>query len=70
MIFEVFKSGTNDLWYFHLKAANNEIICVSEGYHNRDDIADLWQKYFSEWRWSERNGVTEGIDVEGKEGKA
>lgn len=53
-VFEVFKS-TNNLWYFHLKAPNGEIISASEGYHNRSDIEDLHKKYFYEWEWHERS---------------
>lgn len=57
MIFEVFKSGSSNLWYFHLKAANNEVIAASEGYHNRQDIVTLFDKYFapSGWEWHERD---------------
>lgn len=73
MIFEVFESPTNKLWYFHLKTANGEIVTASEGYHNRSDIESLWEKYFHEWRWSERNyddtqraeGTEEGSSPEG-----
>jgi hypothetical protein len=50
MLFEVFQS-TSNLWYFHLRARNNEIIAVSEGYHNVGDIRDLWMKYFQDWEW-------------------
>lgn len=32
--FEIFK-GKDDQWYFHLKAANNEIILASEGYKQK-----------------------------------
>jgi hypothetical protein len=28
--FEIWKTG--NLWYWHLKARNGEILCVSEGY--------------------------------------
>lgn len=55
MIFEVFKSPSN-LWYFHLKIeGNNKIIAQSEGYHNRQDILDLFNKYFIDWEWRERD---------------
>lgn len=55
MIFEVFHSETNNLWYFHLKAeGNNKIIAASEGYHNKSDIEDLYEKYFPMWTWRER----------------
>lgn len=55
MIFEVFKSGSNNLWYFHLKAANNEVVAASEGYQNRSDVESLWEKYFQDWEWRERD---------------
>lgn len=58
MIFEVFKS-TNNLWYFHLKANNNEIIAVSEGYHHKYDVSALHVKFFREWEWRERDGDTD-----------
>jgi hypothetical protein len=55
MIFEVFKSGSNNLWYFHLKVeGNNEIVAASEGYHNREDVETLHEKYFPMWTWRER----------------
>ena len=55
MIFEVFYSTTNKLWYFHLKSkGNNEIIAASEGYYNKSDIEELYQKYFPMWTWRER----------------
>lgn len=34
-VFEVFQSRHNQQWYFRLKAPNNEIICISEGYTTR-----------------------------------
>ena len=55
-IFEVFQSGSSGLWYFHLKAANGEIISASEGYHNKSDILDLYNTYFATWDWVERDG--------------
>jgi uncharacterized protein YegP (UPF0339 family) len=33
--FEVFKSESNSRWYFHLSAANHEIILQSQGYSSR-----------------------------------
>lgn len=55
MIFEVFHSPTNNLWYFHLKVkGNKEIIAASEGYHNKSDIEELHQTYFGMWTWRER----------------
>ena len=30
--FEYWQSTKNEKWYFHLKAANNQVICVSQGY--------------------------------------
>ena len=30
--FEIFRSNTNNQYYFHLKAGNSEIILASEGY--------------------------------------
>jgi uncharacterized protein YegP (UPF0339 family) len=35
MKFELWQSG--GLWYWHLRAANNEIIAQGEGYVNRKD---------------------------------
>lgn len=35
MQFQLYKSGY--LWYWRLRAANNEIIAQGEGYVNRDD---------------------------------
>ena len=32
--FELFR-GTNEQWYFHLKAPNGKVILASEGYHNK-----------------------------------
>jgi hypothetical protein len=32
--FEVFK-GTDEQWYFHLKATDGKVILASEGYHNK-----------------------------------
>lgn len=55
MIFDVFQSVSNNLWYFHLKTANGEVIAASEGYHNRSDIEDLHQRYFLDWEWRERD---------------
>lgn len=37
MYFEIFKSKTNNQWYWHLKSANHEIIDNGEGYINRED---------------------------------
>lgn len=37
MYFEIFKSKTDNQWYWHLKAANHEIVAYGEGYRNRDD---------------------------------
>ena len=37
MYFEIFKSKTDNQWYWHLKAANHEIVAHGEGYRNRDD---------------------------------
>jgi hypothetical protein len=54
-IFEVFYSMQNKMWYFHLKAANGEIIAASEGYNNRTDVVSLFSKYFTGWEWRERN---------------
>jgi hypothetical protein len=45
----------NKMWYFHLKAANGEIIAASEGYNNRTDVVSLFSKYFTGWEWRERN---------------
>jgi hypothetical protein len=36
MRFEV-KQGTDGLWYWHLKAANNEIVAQGEGYSRKAD---------------------------------
>lgn len=55
MLFEVFHSGSNKLWYFHLKARNGKIIAASEGYQNRSDIVQLHDDYFRDWEWRERN---------------
>lgn len=53
-VFEVFKSGSSKLWYFHLKTENNEIIAASEGYFNKNDVRHLYETYFPEWEWKER----------------
>ena len=37
MYFEIFKSDKNNQWYWHLKAANHEIIAQGEGYIKKDD---------------------------------
>lgn len=34
--FEYWQSGKDGLWYFHLKAPNNEIIAQSQGYTTKD----------------------------------
>lgn len=38
--FELF-TGTNDQWYFHLKAPNGEIILASEGYKTKQGAETL-----------------------------
>lgn len=37
MRFEYWKSKFSDLWYWHLRAANGEIIANGEGYENKAD---------------------------------
>lgn len=36
MYFQIFQ-GVNGQWYWHLRAANHEIIAYGEGYINRED---------------------------------
>ena len=40
--FEVFKgaSAVKDEWFWHLKAANGEIVCQSEGYVSKQNALD------------------------------
>ena len=35
--YEIWKSEKNNQWYWHYKAANNQIVAGSEGYHNKQD---------------------------------
>lgn len=37
MVYEYWQSKVNNQWYWHLKAANNEKLCASEGYKNEAD---------------------------------
>lgn len=37
MYFEIWQNAQNKNWYWHLKAANNQIIAHGEGYQNRSD---------------------------------
>ena len=37
MYFQYWRSMQNRQWYWHLRAANNEIIARGEGYHNKTD---------------------------------
>ncbi len=43
--FEIYL-GQDNLWYWRLKAANNEIVCWSEGYSSRQGaiISANWVK--------------------------
>lgn len=38
--FEIFKSSKNDQFYFHLKAANGQIILQSEGYTTKANCSN------------------------------
>ncbi len=38
--FEYWKSPKDGMWYFHLKAPNNEIIAHSEGYATMQNCLD------------------------------
>ena len=40
MYFEIFKSKTNNQWYWHLKSANHKIIANGEGYINKEDCVN------------------------------
>lgn len=37
MYFYLFKSTSNNQWYFNIRAANHERIASSEGYWNKQD---------------------------------
>ena len=37
MRFEIWQSPENSQWYWHLKAANDEIVASGEGYRNEKD---------------------------------
>ena len=37
MYFEIWQNAQNKNWYWHLKAANNQIIAHGEGYQNKTD---------------------------------
>lgn len=37
MYFQIWQSTSNRNWYWHLKAANHEIIATGEGYQRKDD---------------------------------
>ena len=37
MYFEIWQNAQNKNWYWHLKAANNQIIAHGEGYQNKAD---------------------------------
>jgi uncharacterized protein YegP (UPF0339 family) len=37
MVYEYWQSKSNAQWYWHLKAANGEKLCASEGYRNETD---------------------------------
>lgn len=66
MIFEVFQSGSNKLWYFHLKGKDDEILAVSEGYQTFQEVDNIYNKYFLDWTWRERDG-NPNKDIEGTE---
>jgi len=38
MKYEYWKSQKNGNWYWHLKAANNQVIATGEGYINKADV--------------------------------
>jgi len=42
---EIFQ-GTRGLYYFRVKAYNNEIVCGSEGYRNEKDCEETAMKLF------------------------
>lgn len=42
---EVFEAD-DGLWYWHVKAANHEIIAQSEGYVNRGDAISVLEQHF------------------------
>lgn len=44
-----FKSGSNDLWYFHMQGVNGEIITASEGYTRKSSMMDTLKEYFPNW---------------------
>ena len=35
MYFEMWQSAQNKNWYWHLKAANHQVVAASEGYVNK-----------------------------------
>ena len=35
--FEIWKSSKNQKWYFHLRAANDQVICSSQGYTTKQN---------------------------------
>lgn len=37
MYFQMWKSSSNNQWYWHLRAGNHEIIARGEGYINKAD---------------------------------
>lgn len=37
MYFEMWQSANNKNWYWHLKAANHQVIASGEGYVNKAD---------------------------------
>ena len=32
--YQIWRSDTDGLWYWHLRAANGEVICASQGYQD------------------------------------
>ena len=37
MYFQIWLSDNNKQWYWHLRAANHQVIANGEGYYNRED---------------------------------
>ena len=43
MKFEIWKSSANSLWYWHLRAANHQIVAHGEGYATKDGALNAIQ---------------------------
>lgn len=41
MYYTIWQNAQNRLWYWHLQAANHQIIANGEGYYNKADVLNV-----------------------------